>query len=229
MNLKNRSYSRELLDEENVPDDALKQNLKELNFINTWLGGHAITIAGLKEFCSKRTISICEIGCGGGDNISALNNWCRKHNIHATFIGVDIKPVCIEFAKQKLHFDNISWIADDYKNVRFDVKPDVIFSSLFCHHFTNDQLIFQLRWMKENSLKGFFINDLERNFLAYHSIKWLSKAFSKSYLVKHDAPLSVARGFRRLEWKSLLAKAHISSYKMFSKWAFRHLVIYKHA
>ena len=104
------------------------------------------------------------------------------------------------------------------------MKPDIIFSSLFCHHFTDDELIFQLRWMKENAQTGFFINDLQRHFLAYYSIKILTRFFSTSYLVKNDAPLSVLRGFSKIELLQLLQKAAIKGFEVKWKWAFRWMV-----
>jgi 2-polyprenyl-3-methyl-5-hydroxy-6-metoxy-1,4-benzoquinol methylase len=229
MNLKNRTYKKELLDEDNIPTEDLRKNLKELNFINTWLGGHNISIGGLKQFSQRnKEITICEIGCGGGDNIFALNRWCEKNNIKAGFIGIDIKQDCIEFAKEKAKLNNVSWVVSDYQKVTFDKMPDVIFSSLFCHHFTEGQLVEQLKWMKANSTKGFFINDLQRSAVAYYLIKWLAKLFSNSYLVKHDAPLSVARGLKKKEWRDLLKKSNLSNFIINWKWAFRYLVIYKH-
>ena len=93
-------------------------------------------------------------------------------------------------------------------------------------HFKEDELVDMLQWMKENAAKGFFINDLQRHPLAYHSIKWITKLFSKSYLVKNDAPLSVARGFTKKEWKQLLEWACIDDYSLQWKWAFRYLVTY---
>ncbi len=82
--------------------------------------------------------------------------------------------------------------------------------------------------MQSNSIKGFFINDLHRHPLAYYSIKLLTTVFSKSYLVKNDAPLSVARGFKASEWKKILKSAGINNYRVNWKWAFRHLVVYNH-
>jgi hypothetical protein len=115
----------------------------------------------------------------------------------------------------------------DYSKVNFESKPDVIFSSLFCHHFTEKQLVEMLTWMKANSTKGFFINDLQRNAVAYYLIKWITKLFSKSYLVKNDAPLSVARGFHKKEWQAIFEKAGIKNYTIRWKWAFRYLILYK--
>ena len=86
--------------------------------------------------------------------------------------------------------------------------------------------MFQLRWMQQNSEIGFFINDLQRNWFAYHSIKLITKIFSSSYLVKNDAPLSVARGFHKSEWEQLLQEAGIKNYSVEWKWAFRYLISY---
>ena len=113
----------------------------------------------------------------------------------------------------------------DYKKYMFPSKPDIIFSSLFCHHFTEPELIQMLRWMRNNSRYGFFINDLHRHPFAYHSIRILTSLFSKSYLVKNDAPLSVLRGFKKKELEELLKKAGITDYSIKWKWAFRWLVI----
>ena len=73
-------------------------------------------------------------------------------------------------------------------------------------------ILMNLSWLKcfggcmETAKHGFFINDLHRHPLAYHSIRILTSLFSKSYLVKNDAPLSVLRGFKKKELEDLLIK-----------------------
>jgi hypothetical protein len=69
------------------------------------------------------------------------------------------------------------------------------------------------------------VNDLERNPIAYYAIKWLTALFSKSYLVKNDAPLSVARGFKKREWLAMIQEAGATRYSVKNKWAFRHEII----
>ena len=76
----------------------------------------------------------------------------------------------------------------------------------------------------KNSKRGFFINDLHRHWLAYYLIKYITRFFSKSYLVKNDACLSVARSFRKNDWKKLMLQAGISNWEIAWKWAFRWLV-----
>ena len=226
ISLRYRSYKKELLDEDDIPFEDIRRNMQELNTINTWLGGHAITMAGFKKLAgNNKALHVCEIGCGDGNNLYQLYKWCKKHNIQFSCTGIDIKPECIETAKKDYAIENTEWLAQDYKTVVFTSKPDIIFSSLFCHHFTDKELKEQLRFMHQNAKLGFFINDLQRNWFAFHSIKIITRLFSSSYLVKNDAPLSVARGFHKNEWMQLFKKAGIEDYVIEWKWAFRYLVI----
>lgn len=226
-----RSYKKEILDRDNIPFEDIVENMRELDFINTWLGGHSITLSGLKKIINnQKDISVCEIGCGGGDNLNAIYKYCNKKKIVAKLQGIDINPDCIAFAKKNSMIENASFIVSDYRQIEFkEQQPDIIFSSLFCHHFTDDELAEMLQWMKKNATIGFFINDLHRHPLAYNLIKTATKLFSKSYLVKNDAPLSVLRGFRKNEWERIFEKTGINDYSIEWKWAFRHLIICKAA
>lgn len=237
MNFRHRSYQAELLDCPDIPFEDIKRNMQELNFINTWLGGHAITLNGVAALMKSKkpvlgtgvlakSITICEIGCGGGDNLMAIKKWCEKRNISVAFIGIDINPHCIEVAAKRL-LSNIQLITSDYKDVELETPPDIIFSSLFCHHFSDREMVKQLQWMKTNARLGFFINDLHRHKAAYYSIKVLTNLFSKSYLVKHDAPLSVARSFKKEEWIQFFSIAGIPDFSITWKWAFRWLIVSK--
>ena len=204
--------------------------MQELDAINRLLGGHAITISGIKSFLEQKTshLSICEIGCGGGDNLRAIQQFCSHHNINVQLRGIDIKKECVEYAMERNVNLHATWICSDYKFVDFKGDlPDIIFSSLFCHHFSNDELVQMTGWMKKNSRQGFFINDLQRHPLAYYAIMWITKLFSASYLVKNDAPISVARGFVKKEWQQILSDAGLKQYSIRWLWAFRYLIVYK--
>jgi len=226
--LAQRSYEPELLDQEMIPEAAFDQMLKEINHINTWLGGHHITIKGFKKFEPSKLlqpVTVAEIGSGGGDNLKVIYNWCKTHHIKVELTGIDIRPECVAYAKKHTAGLPIHYMVSDYKLAGFNTKPDIIFNSLFCHHFAEIDLVYMLRWMQENSRIGFFINDLHRHRLAFESIHLLTKLFSKSYMVKYDAPLSVRRGFTIKEWKTIMRKAGIANATIEWKWAFRHLIV----
>lgn len=227
MNFKQRSYQKELLDGDDIPFPEIAQTMRELNTINTLLGGHAITLNGFKQLVKdKKEITVCEMGCGGGDNLVAIVKYCKENKIKIHCIGIDYNKECIAFAKQNVDLkDNTEFICSDYAKVNFETNPDIIFSSLFCHHFTDEELVLQLNWMKTHARLGFFINDLQRHWLAFNLIHMLTQLFSKSYLVKNDASLSVARGFKKSEWQLLFSKAEIDHFQISWKWAFRYLIV----
>ena len=227
-----RSNQKELLDRDDIPFGDISRNMQELEFINKYLGGHQITLTGLKMLIQSSPtlpseLHICEIGCGGGDNLKAIAQWCEKRKLKVRFTGIDINKECIQHAREQCRDLACTWIISDYRKVQFEERPDIVFTSLFCHHFSNDELIEQLRWMKKEASVGFFINDLQRHPIAYYSIKILTQLFSKSYLVKNDAPLSVLRGFSKEEWQILLQTAGCETASTRWKWAFRWLITHQ--
>lgn len=227
LRLTNRSNLKELLDADDIPVDDLVLNMQELDTINTYLGGHQITLAGFKKLAGQRkSIGILEIGCGGGDNLRVIQAYCHKNGIEVQCMGVDLNPHIVTYARAKN--PGMQFETGDYRQVQLISKPDIIFSSLFCHHFEEQVLQEQLKWMRENCKVGFFINDLHRHLLAYYSILILTRIFSKSYLVKNDAPLSVARGFTKREWNKRLSALGMNEAQISWKWAFRHLIVYEH-
>ena len=101
-----RSYQQELLDRNDIPFEDIKRNMQELDFINTKLGCHDITLYGIvaliknqMNFNSK--LKIIEIGCGGGGNLRAIRNWAERIHLPVQLKGVDINPECIAYAQQQ--------------------------------------------------------------------------------------------------------------------------------
>jgi 2-polyprenyl-3-methyl-5-hydroxy-6-metoxy-1,4-benzoquinol methylase len=223
-----RSDKPELLDQPDIPATDIERNMRELAIINHHLGGHAITLQGVWQlYRNQPQLHVCEIGCGGGDNGKAIEKGLLGKNIALTYTGIDINPHCIRVAENRNWDSSTRFLTSDYQKIQFETKPDILFCSLFCHHFKEAELVKMFRWMYDNSSSGFFVNDLHRHPLAYHSIRLLTSIFSRSYLVKHDAPLSVLRGFKKKELSDVMNQACISGYTLQWKWAFRWLMVVK--
>jgi len=220
-----RSNKKELLDEDNITKEALFQNLKELDVINNLLGGYNITFNALKKIVNKNTkYTLVDIGSGGGDTLKRIGKWCLRNQIEIDLKGVDLKPICIEYSIEN-NPTNIQFICDDYRNILNHIdKVDILHASLFCHHLKDEEITTLIKFCVTNKII-LIINDLERNAIAYYAIKFLTAIFSKSYLVKNDAPLSVLRGFKTKEWKAIIKNSGAKNYTINYKWAFRHEVI----
>ncbi|HEX2533547.1 MAG TPA: methyltransferase domain-containing protein [Chitinophagaceae bacterium] len=229
MSFARRSYQKELLDGEGIPFADIRRNMEELETINRLLGGHRITIKGVEALlpAGDEPVRIAEIGCGGGDNLRMIGNWLQRKGRTAELTGIDINGECIAYARSRS--SSIRFIHSDYRTALLPETPHIVFSSLFCHHFTDEQLEEVLHWKAAHCRSGFFINDLHRHPLAFHSIRLLTGLFSKSYLVKNDAPLSVKRGFRRQDWERLFARAGLKEYSCRWQWAFRWLAVWRNA
>ena len=153
-----------------------------------------------------------------------------QENIKLSLTGIDIKAECIAFAKSRKSISvPVEWIINDYRKADFDKKPDIIFSSLFCHHFNNEELIFQIEVDegKQQPL-DFLLMTYKDTFSLIIPLKLLTTLFSSSYLVKNDAPLSVLRGFTAAELRDLVMQSQAANATIKWKWAFRYLVTFIH-
>ena len=255
-----RSKEKELIDDLELDNDALRQNLEELALINKYLGGNQVTTSGLSKLMfdvrdsmfdsirkdngdflnpksntepqtskieNRTTITIADLGCGGGDMLMVMADWAKKKGIDAQFIGIDANDFMIDFGTTRTaDYPNISYLHQDIYSDEFKEKSfDIVTMTLFCHHFSDESLVQLLQQLKKQIRIGIVINDIHRHWFAYHSIAWITKLFLKSYLVKNDAKLSVWRAFVREDLEKIIQKAGFTKYSIRWKWAFRWEVV----
>ena len=227
----NRSYESELLDAPDIAAELLFQNLKELDFINKTLGGHAVSLAGIKKLITNKNklYHIVDIGCGGGDAMKSIADWAKQNNYQVKLTGVDFNGDAIDYVNKNCkNYLEINGVKSDYREfLKSNDTIDIIHCSLFCHHIKDEKLIELFMFLKQYAKTGFVINDLHRHWFAYYSIKFLTRLLNGSALVRNDAPLSVLRGFKNEELQILLDQAHVKNTRVSWRWAFRYLIIYQ--
>jgi 2-polyprenyl-3-methyl-5-hydroxy-6-metoxy-1,4-benzoquinol methylase len=227
-----RSTQKEIMDDLAFGGTEMDQALHELEFINQWLGGNQLTTNGLQQIVKKNPVmngalTIADLGCGSGDMLRMVARWGRKLQVPLQLTGIDANAYILDVASQKskaypeIAYEQLNIFSEEFKNIQWDV----IMATLFTHHFNDKELISLLTGLKKQARKAILINDLHRHPLAYHSIAWLTALFSKSYMVKNDAKLSVLRSFSRADWQRILQAAGITNYSIKWCWAFRWKVI----
>ena len=228
-----RSNDVEIMDDLNFHNEVVFQTLRELDFINQWLGGNAVTLSAVekvwKTIPEGHSFSIVDLGCGSGEMLRLIAQKASIQNKKVLLTGIDANPHIVNYAiDHSGNFDNIKFEALNIFSNEFQSQTiDIVIATLFLHHFSNEVLIQFFASLKKQAKIGIIINDIHRHPLAYYSIKWLTSLFSKSSMVKFDAPLSVLRAFARSELKAILEKAEIKNYELKWKWAFRwQLVIF---
>ncbi len=229
-----RSNQAELMDDLTLANDALRKNLDELELINKYLGGNKVVIEALEKLRAKKiispekTIKIADLGCGGGDTMRAIAEWAKKQKLRIELVGIDANQFMLDYASEKakekqmeMTFRKVDIFSADFEKEEYDIT----ICSLFCHHFTNEELLKLFSQIKKQTKSVFIINDLHRHWFAYYSIKYITKILNGSYLVQNDAPLSVLRAFTRTELARLLEQANIKNHELRWRWAFRYQVI----
>ncbi|MEQ8552686.1 MAG: methyltransferase domain-containing protein [Cyclobacteriaceae bacterium] len=222
MNLSVRSSEIEIMDDLNISGEVVPQTLKELNTINQYLGGNRISMQCFKKIIKKKQVnSLVDLGCGGADILIQMAK--NSSGTDVQFVGIDANPHIVEYAQRNTSaWSNIEVSCANILEEAFQKQSfDIIHCCLFLHHFTEKELIHLFVSFKKQARKAIIVNDLHRHFLAYHSIRLITRFFSKSFMVRNDAAVSVARGFKRSELTKILEKAGISNYSLKWRWAFR--------
>lgn len=220
------------MDDFTIGGTLIERTLLEIERINQLLGGNQVTISGIRKLissASKQTLAIADLGCGGGEISKLIVDLNKSLQQEINVIGIDANQNIIDFCRkryngtEKLSFEYADVLDDRFRNRQYDI----ITATLFIHHFSDSELVELLRSLSRQSTLGIVINDLHRHWFGYYAIKILTRLFSRSSMVKYDAPVSVIRAFRKSELISLLNEAGIHNYDLRWKWAFRwQLIIY---
>ena len=221
----------EIMDDLEFSGSEMDQALRELETINKWLGGNAVTLSGLnqlrEQFPENKTISIADLGCGGGDMLKLMADWGRSHQIPLELTGIDANDYIVNYARDRtraypeIQYQTANVFDPDFQKQQFDI----ITCTLFTHHFTSIELEQLLGSWTRNARIGVVINDLHRHWLAYYSIVAITRLFSRSYMVKNDGPISVLRAFRRGDLTKLLSKLNVGRFQLHWRWAFRWMLV----
>lgn len=221
-----RSQAPEIMDDLQCSGEVVHQTLRELDFINHWLGGNQVTLKGLKSLIKNqnniKSFHLADLGCGSGEMLKLIYQQLKTHPI-LQLTGIDANPNIIAFAeKHCAGIPNLQLKTEDIFDPDFQRHSfDIVIATLFLHHFTHEQLVKIFQTLQAQTRIGIVVNDLHRHPLAYYAIKFLTRLFSRSAMVKYDAPLSVLRGFKKAEIERIMAQAGITRYSLSWRWAFR--------
>jgi ubiquinone/menaquinone biosynthesis C-methylase UbiE len=231
-----RTNQDELMDDFSIQDERLTDALEQLRPINQLLGGYATTMEVLAPFLKARsqstqTTRILDIGTGIGDFPEYIVRWAAAQSpaINVEIVAIDANPVTVNYAhealKKRLPADLQAKIkvevADALALPYADQEFDVAIAAMFLHHFAHENAVQIVRSMQRISKHGILINDLHRHPFAYYGIYALTRLLPAVQMVRNDAPLSVLRGFKSSELKSIAESAGLINFSLKWRYAFR--------
>lgn len=227
IDLSARSLSLELMDLPSVSYSDREGCLHDLETVNAATLAYKPTLAWLDGMAGKARqagggpLKILDTGCGGGDGLRRIWRWARRRGIEVELTGLDLCPHTCAIATRRTPADApVTYITANVFEYAPSKPFDFIVNALFAHHLRHQEIICLMQWMDRHTARGWFINDLHRHWLPYHFIRHAAAWFRLDPMVRHDAPLSVARGFTAGEWHGFLAEAGIASSRSAVKWHF---------
>jgi SAM-dependent methyltransferase len=205
--LSRRCLDAERMDDPKISIAEMKAALRDVDRVNRYLGGWRGSARLLARATgSSRRISLLDVGAGSGGTARFLSAWARRHRLSLRTTLVDLHPVVCRIARSNAHAgSNAHAVVVRGNALRLPFRDrafDIAHASLVLHHFRPEDIAHILGEMRRVSRRAVLINDLERRPAALHAIRMLVSAFSRSEIVKHDAPLSVRRGFRVREMEA---------------------------
>lgn len=229
MDLRERCHDAERMDDPAVPVAAMAMALRELDGLNAWLGGYRTSLSLLRRRLLEargsqcRPVRLLDVGAGGGDTARYLSRWARRREIDLEITLLDIHPAVCRVAaaavQNELHLRIVR--ADAFRLPFVDEAFDYVHSALFLHHFPQAEVVGLLTEMRRVASAGVVINDLHRHHVAYHVIRLIGRLFIRSPIVRHDAPLSVRRGFRCGDLDGWRRSPALASLGYRRRWPFR--------
>ena len=223
-NLAARTREAEWMDGADVTQAEMAACLNDLARVNDWTLGRRPTLAWLdrvtRGWRGRQSFTLIDVGAGEGDMLRAIAAWAERDGLWPRLTGYDLNPRCAEAARAATDpRAGITYVVGDAMALAGPV--DFIISALVTHHMDDDGIVAFLAWMERTAKRGWFVNDLHRNWFAYHGFALLSRVMRWHPFVRHDGPLSVARAFRKRDWQALLARAGVSEAKVVWRFPFR--------
>ncbi len=182
-----------------LPPEEARASLRDLVRINRRWGGLS-TLRALIDAAipaEQADISVLDVGAASGD----MGEEIRRLRPGARVTALDY----IES-----HLENASGdrIAGDAFSLPLKPKSfDYVFSSLFLHHFTDDQVVKLLRGFGEVARKGVLTIDLLRNPVPYYFISRTRWLFGWHPVSVYDGAISVEAAFKPRELIDLASRA----------------------
>lgn len=209
-----RSHETELMDTEAISFEDYRDCLKDLATVNGLTLTHGPILTWLdratRNLAPNERVTVLDVGYGYGDLLRKIHAWSRRKGRAVDLVGVDLNPMCEPIAKSATP----SGTSIDFRtgNV-FDYTPerpiDFVISSQTTHHMSNDELATFIGWMEQVAARGWYIADLHRHPVPFHVFGALARVARWHRFVQHDGPVSIARSFRRADWRKILHAAAV--------------------
>lgn len=208
----------EIMDRQGTDPVVLAAGLEELRKINQRFGGWRAVRRGIRPLLDRadpaKPIEILDLGTGSADYPVHLAGWMRRLGRRVRIEAVDVNPFMVATARERaaawpeITIKEMDVLSPAYPDKSFDI----VLSSLTLHHFSRPDVVRILREMNRMSRVGFIVNDLDRSRIGAAGVWLYAHLFTTNRVTRHDAYVSMLRGFTKNEMIVMSGEAEVGSF-----------------
>jgi SAM-dependent methyltransferase len=192
-----------------VPPAARDASLADIDRLNAWFGGYALTLRALDRRVfragASRPWRVVDVGGGRGDFARRLIEHARGRRVRV--IVVDRDPDLLAVARRAMP-PGVSLVRAEATALPFrEASIDVLIMSLTLHHLEPAAAVASLGEMSSAARGAIVVNDLWRSRLSLALVWLATRVLGCHPISRHDGPLSVRRAYSPDEIRGLAEKA----------------------
>ena len=207
-----RSNEKEFMDDADFKGGDVNDSFRFIKLTNQFGGGRTAVIScikkALRHIDQAREISLLDIGCGIGDMGNAIINWGRLNGRHISYTGLEKSKHIIDEAKKRVRSEKLSFVQADLFDSHIP-QADLIVVSMVLHHLSDSEVVAAIAHLAKFARVAVLINELERSALSYMLCQVMTAGFC-NHKTRHDALVSIKKGFTRCELHKLINQAGLS-------------------
>ena len=223
---KRRSDKLEYIDTGDYTAAEYESCIGELQLVNRWMGdAHTLKATLFREIEAQglANFSVLDVGAGSGELLRVTADWSRQTNRRVRAVGLELNERSAEsINEESRRFEEIGSVRGDALELPFpDYCFDYVISSLFTHHFVDEQVVRIFREMGRVARRRIFVIDLNRHPIAYLLYTTVGKLVLHNRLLRHDGALSILRSFKADELRVLGERAGLRDVLVERRFPFR--------
>jgi ubiquinone/menaquinone biosynthesis C-methylase UbiE len=205
----------ELLDDPRSDPVLVGRELRDIARLNALFGGTRAVVRELKSFFERRramgnrnreTWTLLDVGTGSGDIALAARAAARRLDIDLKAIGLELNRTAARIASAA----GVPTIVADGSALPLGPRSvDVVVASQVLHHLPRPVAVRWIATLDRIARRAVVLADLRRSRVAMAGVWAASVGLAMSGVTRHDAVVSLKRGYTKTEFDEMLRQAGV--------------------